>query len=559
MPISISPEIVVNSNTAGDQTGPFVGMLGDGSFMFSWTVRSAIDGLSRVVYRAFDKELVSTSGDSYLQTGSVGIDNNIAAGVIGFDVDHPRDKAAILFKATSLESPPVVAVPGATNYVLVGGPYPTGVDYLIEGGLLGANRSWPYGAGLPYVIDTGGVDGFDIAYTPMNIFSFGTQVFPVNTTTEGNQIEPSIANSATDALVAWTSYSSLSDAEPEIRGRVLSGGNDFLIAGAAGHALTHCTVEILSNKSFAVAWLVDEEKAETGIHLKFVNQTGSTIGIERTVTADNTDDYSRPSLISLNDGRVLAVYVAKDSTSGDYEIRGRLFEETGLRVGAEFLIGSAGDNQNVTFDLTRGYSPSDLLGDGPFTRNGKVIVTWDKNSGSESGIDIVATAIDPGTYTGTELADSWIGGRFSDRIYGRDGADTLFGRNGNDYVSGGSGSDTLYGGIGADRLKGGSGVDKFCFTSKIEGGDTITDFGANDFFVFKGTSFGNIHAGKIDASTFRTRTNDTKALDSNDHFIFRQSDDTLWFDLNGSASGGLYKIADFANDFNLKAIDILII
>jgi len=159
--------------------------------------------------------------------------------------------------------------------------------------------------------------------------------------------------------------------------------------------------------------------------------------------------------------------------------------------------------------------------------------------------------------TGTDGADILSGGEFDDEFIGLGGNDFIRSGAGADTVFGGEGEDRIAGGRGKDTLDGGGDADTFVFLSKSEGGDEITNFVSNDFFEFKASAFDHFAKGALQAKNFVSRA-DNHAQDANDHFIFRTTDDTLWFDSNGSKSGGLTEIADLSNDFALKAHDILI-
>jgi Ca2+-binding RTX toxin-like protein len=145
-----------------------------------------------------------------------------------------------------------------------------------------------------------------------------------------------------------------------------------------------------------------------------------------------------------------------------------------------------------------------------------------------------------------------------DVFNGYAGNDVLRGLAGADTLRGGTGDDTLIGSGGADFLIGNAGADHFQYDARRHGADTVKNFGASDSFVFTGSGFGGLAAGELDASMFRARATN-KAVDANDHFIFRTTDDTLWFDGNGNKAGGLFLIADLTNDFKLTASDILIV
>ena len=89
----------------------------------------------------------------------------------------------------------------------------------------------------------------------------------------------------------------------------------------------------------------------------------------------------------------------------------------------------------------------------------------------------------------------------------------------------------------------GAGNDFFQFLALTELGDIITDFssnaaGNNDFFYLMGSAFAGLTAATYSSANFITRAADNLAQDSNDRFIFRTSDTTLWFDANGSTGGG---------------------
>jgi Ca2+-binding RTX toxin-like protein len=154
--------------------------------------------------------------------------------------------------------------------------------------------------------------------------------------------------------------------------------------------------------------------------------------------------------------------------------------------------------------------------------------------------------------------DTAFGGAGLDTLTGGDGNDLLYGEADVDTISGGNGIDSIVGGAGADKLTGGLGADKFFYFSASEGTDIISDFAVDDVLGFKGTVFGALPAGALAANNFWTNTTGV-AHDADDRFIFNTTDDTLWYDSNGNAAGGAFKMADLNIAFNLTAADILIV
>lgn len=158
-------------------------------------------------------------------------------------------------------------------------------------------------------------------------------------------------------------------------------------------------------------------------------------------------------------------------------------------------------------------------------------------------IDLTTPAMNSGTpvvgdsYTGIEnfifgtKADVMVGDGSANRIEGRDGSDTL---------NGGGGDDVLIGGLKADRLTGGAGADQFVFTALADRGDTITDFVlGEDVIVLAASAFGyGATTGALSADDFVSATSEWAAADATDHFIWRTTDATLWFDADGNGAGG---------------------
>ena len=173
-----------------------------------------------------------------------------------------------------------------------------------------------------------------------------------------------------------------------------------------------------------------------------------------------------------------------------------------------------------------------------------------QNTGTAAGDDYTAIETVLGSATGNDF------------LAGDSGNNILRGLGGVDTLSGGSGIDNLGGGAGIDRLSGGLGDDRFVFQALSESGDVISDFGAvvgnNDRFYFDDAGFGGgLLVGALAAAQFQTRA-DNIAQDGDDRFIFRTTDQTLWFDANGNVAGGLTLVADLQTGATVTAADILI-
>ncbi len=151
----------------------------------------------------------------------------------------------------------------------------------------------------------------------------------------------------------------------------------------------------------------------------------------------------------------------------------------------------------------------------------------------------------------------------ADLLRGDRFAKSLTGLGGRDSLDGASGADTLRGGNGADVLTGGLGNDLFGYFTLSETGDTITDFsnvgGNDDQFVITASAFGGgLVAGALAAAQFQIRS-DNVAQDADDRFIFRTTDQTLWFDDDGTGASAARMLADLQASAVLTAADILLV
>jgi hypothetical protein len=282
--------------------------------------------------------------------------------------------------------------------------------------------------------------------------------------------------------------------------------------------------------------------------------------------------------------------------ANSFDIRMRVYNTDGSEAGPDFVVNSTTAGRQTISNVVE-------------LADGRVAVTWESTDANEVS-SIRATVIDlgnvktdvpppppppgggtgdpppppppgggtggDGQMTGTTTADTLTGNGAADTLLGLGGDDRLIGAGGTDMLRGGTGrdrleggddadvlnggrdNDTLWGGLGADMLKGGAGVDRYLYESAAEGVDTIAKFEKGEKIVFSGEAFGfGDFAGKLAVKHFKS--GGKKAGDADDYFIFRQSDDTLWFDADGKGGAASIKIVDLANDFDLRASDILIV
>lgn len=126
--------------------------------------------------------------------------------------------------------------------------------------------------------------------------------------------------------------------------------------------------------------------------------------------------------------------------------------------------------------------------------------------------------------------------------------DVVNGFAGSDTVSGNGGDDDLYGGLGDDKLTGGTDEDYFVFDTKLNSSnnvDTITDFiKGTDEIVLDDDIFSKLNGssgGKsINSSSYIIGS---KAKDTNDYIFYNTSNDTLYYDTDGSGKAAAIAFA----------------
>ncbi len=161
------------------------------------------------------------------------------------------------------------------------------------------------------------------------------------------------------------------------------------------------------------------------------------------------------------------------------------------------------------------------------------------------------------TYTGIEVI---LGTSLNDVFVGDGQDNVLVGNKGADNLSGGIGNDTLAGGAGVDTLTGGLGSDVFLFNARNTIGDVITDFDVTvDRISLEGSAFGyGNYTGGISVDDF-VISNRAFAIDATDRFVFRTTDNSLWFDADGVDGLSPIKIADLQDGAQLNSYQLLIV
>jgi Ca2+-binding RTX toxin-like protein len=296
-----------------------------------------------------------------------------------------------------------------------------------------------------------------------------------------------------------------------------------------------------------------------------------------TIHNDGTISGGAAAIYSISGEISLDVVNRGTIIGGEFAYYGGYWQDTvinrGLIIGDVHLGSGAGsdvfDNRGGTIQGTvfgGGAGDTFMPGLGAETFDAGI---WGKDTLDFSTSKGLRVSLADGSSTGAAEGDTYISfeivmgsARGSDTLIGNSGRSTnLNGLGGHDTLVGGSKGDVLEGGLGRDTLTGGLGSDLFRYRSPTEGGDTITDFdAAADAIRIKAANFGGGLAGGSPLADFQFQTRaDNFAQDADDRFIFRTTDNTLWFDRDGSDPVGPVLIADLQHGAVVTHLDILLV
>lgn len=298
--------------------------------------------------------------------------------------------------------------------------------------------------------------------------------------------------------------------------------------------------------------------------------TGRILGSSYGVLRSDAFGIGPATLVLTNTGVISGALASYDSILGGRLVSDQIFNGGTMR-GNIFLGGGAdlysGTTGRVLGNIYGG-DGDDVFRPGRFldlVYGGDGIDTIDFRFSKTVTVNLTTPGLNAGDALGDTYADieNIVGSNLgNDRITGDAGENFIAGLGGADLLDGSGGTDTLAGGLGKDTLIGGNGDDVFLLRSPGDGADVISDFsrvaGNTDVIHLRGTFFGGLLPGVMNVDIFRVSTSAT-AGDVDDRFIFRTTDNTLWYDVDGTGRRAAVMIADFAAGVLLTSTDFLII
>jgi Ca2+-binding RTX toxin-like protein len=488
--VKVGGEIVVND--VAFHSG-WVAALESGGFVVSWSVGDVIaarvfDAAGAPLGAAFQ---VNTETASFNIQHSYVFALPSGGFVVTWIHQGPPDAAdfsisAQLFDAAGARIGGEIPVNG------VGPGEPTvPVGVAIDGGFVIVWHD-PHAGGGPTDYNVSG-QLFDTAGNPVG------GPFLVNTATAGFQGEPDITALPNGGFaVAYQS----TDGGNQVRAQMFdAAGNKVgpeMVAGTPGHGIAYVAVTATAWGGLLVVW---EDTAPPGffspsLHAQLFDYEGNRLGSEFKLNTDGLDSNSRPDLVTLASGEILAIWDNQTSQQAqDPGIKAQLLLAPDIgTLGADLIDGTAGDDAiaglagddridgGAGADLLDGGPGNDVLiggadlaedgmwgetgddvyyagaGDAVYERagegNDRVAASGSFTLAAGSEVErieaITLSATDAMDLGGNELANVIVGNNGVNFLRGEAGNDQLIALGGDDYLIGGAGIDVMYGGLGND-------------------------------------------------------------------------------------------------------------
>lgn len=359
MPATIGTEFLVNTTTQGWQQDASVAGLRNGSFVVTWSDQNQSGAGGDASYWAVRGQRYSADG---VRIGAEFLVNTITQG------EQHKPNAAGL---------------SSGGFVIIWQDYSRTGDDANEYAIRGQRYN---------------ADGVRI----------GTE-FLVNTTTQGAQWQPSVASLVNGGfIVTWSDYSRTGgDASGwAVRGQRYNAdgvrvGAEFLVNTTTRGEQTEPSVASLTSGGFVVTWVDDSQTggdtSSYAVRGQRYNADGVHVGAEFLINTTTQGEQSAPSVANLASDGFVITWMDRGENRGDTSssaVRGQRYNADGVRVGAEFLV-------NTTTQGMQGYSSTVNLVNGGF------IVTWVDQS--QTGDDTSSYAVRgqcynaDGTANGTEF------------------------------------------------------------------------------------------------------------------------------------------------------------
>ena len=233
--------------------------------------------------------------------------------------------------------------------------------------------------------------------------------FLVNTTTEDNQVAPTITGLTNGGfVVTWydTSGQGGDAIGASIKAQIYNAaggrvGSEFLVKTATAGNQSEPAVAGLSDGGFVISWTdgsgVGGDTSSVGIKAQVFSAAGATVGAEFLVNTTTSGNQLAPTITGLNNGGFVVAWWDMSALGADtslYSVKAQIYGARGAKVGAEFLVNTTTADNQLAPAITS-------------LTNGGFVVTWYDTSGQ--GGDASSSSVKAQIYG---AAGAKVGGEF---------------------------------------------------------------------------------------------------------------------------------------------------
>ena len=370
-------ELLINSQTGGNQTAPTIGALANGGFVVTWSDASGTLGdstgssVKAQMFYPFTSppSILSVTGNGVLASGATTNDNNLTVRVgLPTSGGLPVVGDTVQLFNGSVAVGPAVALTSANltaGYVDV---------------QTGALNDGAYALTARFLDSVPGTaTPFDVTVNTTPLPRHGGE-FLVNTVTAGDQEAPSVAGlSSGGFVVTWEDNSGIGgDASGfGIKAQMFDAngakiGSEFLVNTVTTHDQDMPSVTGLPNGGFVVTWQDNSSSSTTSIKAQMFDANGAKVGSEFLVNTSTANIRWLPYVTALSNGNFVVTWTDFSGTLGDSSsgsAKAQLFSANGTKIGTEFLVNTSTANEQEPFGITA-------------LANGGFVVMWSDSSGT---------------------------------------------------------------------------------------------------------------------------------------------------------------------------------
>ncbi|MFN6528235.1 beta strand repeat-containing protein [Nostoc sp. ChiSLP03a] len=371
-------EFKVNTYTNNNQINPAVAMDADGDFIISWTSNGQ-DGSGYGVYaQRYNSTGVAVGGAFQVNTNTSG---NQVNSTVAIDADGDF---VISWQSQDASGSGIYAQRYNSSGAAIGGEFQ--VNTSTNNNQVNPTVAMDTNGNFVVSWQSYGQDGSGYGIYAQRYTSAGAAIgaeFKVNTQTANPQYNPTIAMDANgDFVISWQSYyqdgSYLGIYAQRYSSAGLAIGNEFRVNTYTQGNQFNPTVAMDATGDFVISWQsYGQDESGNGIYAQRYNSSGAAIGGEFKVNTHTDGNQFNPTVAMDADGDFIISWTSNSQDGSGDGIYAQRYNSAGVAIGGEFLVNTYTSNSQTNPTIAM-----DATGD--------FVISWQSDGQDESGNGIYA-------------------------------------------------------------------------------------------------------------------------------------------------------------------------